>query len=84
MMLHQGKVANKEHSQPEFSRVFPCRSSKKPGEYYDHQPVAFLAHKAWKDENEIAVWKIMAVNMASSAEAYGAGSQGPEPGHCRV
>lgn len=37
MMLHQGKVANKEYSQPEFSRVFPRRSiKKKPGEYYDH------------------------------------------------
>lgn len=70
---------------PEFSRVSPCRSSrKKPGEYYNHQPVAFVAYKAWKDKNEIAVWTIMAVNMTSSAEAYGAGSQGPEPGHREV
>lgn len=44
----------------------------------------YLAHKARKDKNEIAVWKIMAVNMASSAKAYGAGNQGPEPGHCGV
>lgn len=49
-----------------------------------HYPLAFVAYKAWQDKNEILVWKIMAVNMPSNAETYGAGIQGPEPGHYGV
>jgi hypothetical protein len=46
-----------------------------------HYPVVHVAYRAWQDKSEIVVSKIMTMNMPSE-ETYGAGSQGPEPGHC--
>ena len=46
-----------------------------------HYPVVHVAYRAWQDKSEIVVSKIMTTNMPSE-ETYGAGSQGPEPGHC--